>query len=82
MPFEDRRAFCSILKAQKHRLEMPVTDFCDRAYVDSREGLSTSRFLRAPSSRHADVRSQRRNAFHIVDVPMLVADARCLGCTI
>lgn len=46
-----RRAFCSIFKAQKHRFEMPVTDLCDRAYVDSREGLSTSLFLCAPSSR-------------------------------
>lgn len=61
--WEDRRAFCSILKAQKHRFEMPVTDLCDRAYVDSRKGLSTSSFLRAPSSRHANVWSRRHDAF-------------------
>lgn len=42
VPWKDRRAFCSILKAQKHRFDMPVTDFCDHAYVDSREGPSTS----------------------------------------
>lgn len=83
VPWKDRRAFCSILKAQMHRFEMPVTDLCDRAYVDSREGPSTSPpppFLRAPSSRDADVRFRCRDALHIADVPMLVANVRRLGC--
>lgn len=84
VPWEDRRAFCSILKAQKHRFEMPVTDLCDRAYVDSREGLSTSPF----PSRAQQQPSRRRPApgvatpFHIADVQTPVADARRLGCTI
>lgn len=82
VPWEDKRAFCSILKAQKHRFEMPVTDFCDRAYVDSREGFSTSPSFARPVAVSPTSGPGVATPCHIADVPMLVADVRRLGCTI
>jgi len=56
---------CSILKAQKHRFEIPVTDFCDRVRRLAYEGLDPLLFLfLLPSFVRpaADVRSRRRDA--------------------